>query len=171
MAKTTGKTQAPKSKYRERLDREREEGKREGSLDAREQALRNSRNASGSRKGGKGSRLPAPFRRLTPGNAQNALLAEEIITVMAIGAYDLQQAAKGSGRKLPAAGPIVSAFAFYAILALIGSFGAQAARVVAAIGGVVTLTTVVTGARGQGLVGLLRKLTGQAALSNTAASG
>ena len=154
-----------RSKYRQRLDREREEGKREGSLDARERALHNSRNASGPRKssgGGKGSSGIQKIGRGFLANSQGALLAEQTVTVVAIAAYDLQQ--KASGRKLPAPGPIVAAFGFYSILSLVGSFGEQAARTVSLIGAVSTVTVVVTGARGKSLLELVAKLTSYANL-------
>ncbi len=89
-------------------------------------------------------------------NPQNALLAEETITLAAIAGYDLF--GQTDTKKLPSPGPILAGLGFFSILSLIGSFGAQAGRAVSLIGAVITVTVLVTGARGKSIVHLIQRL-------------
>ncbi len=88
-------------------------------------------------------------------NPQNALLAEETVTLAAIVGYDLLG---DKTKKLPSPGPVLAGLGFFSILSLVGSFGGQAAQAVVAVGGVLTVTVLVTGARGKSIVTLVQRL-------------
>lgn len=92
-------------------------------------------------------------------NPETALLAEEVVSLAALVAYDLN-GASGSGRQMPKPGPLVGTLGLFAVLSLIGSFSPGAARVVAAFGGLITLTAMIGGARGKGLTEVFQKLSG-----------
>ena len=94
-----------------------------------------------------------------PGNPSAILVASEAVTITALITYDLQ--AK-PGQKLPRPGPPLAAIGFYALLAVAGSFGAVMAQLAASVGALLSLTVLVTGKRGAGILGLVNKLTGQA---------
>jgi hypothetical protein len=62
--------------------------------------------------------------------------------------------------KLPRPGPIVATMGFYALLAAIGSISRTFEPVLVAVGWVLALSVLVTGKRGQGLLGLFQTLAG-----------
>jgi len=79
------------------------------------------------------------------------------VTLAAIVTYDVIGA---EGGKMPRPGPIVATFGFFGFLAAIGSVSRTFEPVVVAVGWVTALAVLVTGRRGAGIVGLLRKLAG-----------
>lgn len=83
-----------------------------------------------------------------------SLAAAQTVTLGSIVAYDLM----GLGnldKKLPRPGPIVATVAFYSILAFGAAASATLRPAIVASGWVLALAVLVTGKRGQGLVGLL----------------
>ncbi len=102
--------------------------------------------------------------RQLAGNPDKTLLASETVCVVSLVAYDMLGT---PGQKMPRPGPPVTALAFYALLAMVGSLSDGAGSVVAAVGGLLALTVLVTGKRGQGLLGLLNKLTSSVGLGPT----
>lgn len=105
---------------------------------------------------------PKSISRILPGNPASTLLAGEVVAVGAIVTYDMLQ---NQGTKLPRPGPVVAALGFYALLALVGSLSQTAGRVAGTVGAVLALTILVTGKRGQGILGLLQRLTKSAGLT------
>jgi hypothetical protein len=120
-----------------------------------EQQQRSPRPSSSSPSRSSGFR-PRSISQILPGNPATTLLAGEVVAIGAIVTYDMLQ---NQGTKLPRPGPVVAALGFYALLALVGSLSQTAGRVAGAVGAVLALTILVTGKRGQGILGLLKKLT------------
>jgi hypothetical protein len=93
-----------------------------------------------------------------PGNPPTALLASEVITLIALIAYGfLGPTGDGTG-KMPDPRPIVATLSFWGLLALVGSIGRSLSTVVAWVGWILCSTVLVVGPRGQGIVLYLRQL-------------
>ena len=88
------------------------------------------------------------------GGAQSLAAAEAVCTG-AIVAYDLTGAQQ---KKLPRPGPIVASVAFYSLLAFAAAASSTFRPAVVASGWVLALAVLVTGRRGQGLLGLVAGL-------------
>ena len=133
-------------------DRAEQRASSEQARETRAQQNADSRSSS-SRKGPKQS-----LRSRLPGNPPTALVASEVVTLIAITAYDFL-GPKGDGTgKLPDPRPIVATLAFWALLGLVGSVGKSLSTLVAWIGWILTSTVLVTGPRGKGLVLFVRQL-------------
>ena len=111
---------------------------------------------------------PGTIVRTLSGNPSSTLIAGEVVCVAALVSYDMLQ---NQGQKLPRPAPVVSALAFYALLALVGSISTAAGRVAGMVGAVLALTVLVTGKRGQGILGLLNRLTKAVGLGPKPAAG
>lgn len=94
---------------------------------------------------------------LVPGNPPGVLVASEAVALTSTVAYGFLGSQAPQGTRLPPPRELVAILGLYAILGLIGSFGALLERAAAVVGGVTALTLLVVGARGQGMVLLLRK--------------
>lgn len=108
------------------------------------------------------------------GGAQSLAAAEAVCTG-AIVAYDLTGVQK---KKLPRPGPIVASVAFYSLLAFAAAASSTLRPAVVASGWVLALAVLVTGRRGQGLLGLVAglarmaaKIGGSAGSTSTAQGG
>ena len=118
--------------------------------------------SSGATGGGESRRPRASLSGLgswLPSNGSYA--AAEGVTLAALVTYDVM-GSKGK-TKLPRPAPIVATLTFVAMLAAAGSVSRSWAPLATAVAWVVTLSVLVTGRRGAGLVGLLTKATGYVA--------
>lgn len=103
------------------------------------------------------------------GGGPQSLAAAETVTLGTIVAYDLLGAKE---KKLPRPGPIVATVAAYGMMALLAAASETLRPAIVASGWVLALAVLLTGKRGQGLVGLLASIarlaakTGQGGGSN-----
>jgi hypothetical protein len=96
------------------------------------------------------------------------LVASEVVTLIAVTAYDfLGPKGDGTGR-MPDPRPIVAVLVFWSILGLIGSVARGLATPVAWVGWIMTSTVLVTGPRGKGIVLFVQKITSFAGVGGPA---
>lgn len=91
--------------------------------------------------------------------SRSSFAAAEAITLGALVTYDVMQT-QGKQAKMPRPAPIVATCVVYAMLAAAASISRTWEPLATAVAWVITLAVLVTGRRGQGLVGLLSKMAG-----------
>ena len=147
-----------------RIDRTRAQREENTTTDQANRANRASEAADRPSAGSKRS-----LRSKLPGNPPTALVASEVITLIAVTAYDfLGPTGDGTGR-LPDPRPVVATLVFWSLLGLIGSVSRTLATPVAWVGWILTSTVLVTGPRGKGIVLFLQKVASFAGVGGPAA--
>lgn len=117
--------------------------------------MRKRGSSTGATSGSFGSRSRASLGTWLPSRGSYA--AAEGVTLAALVTYDVMGAEK---TKLPRPAPIVATMVFYALLAAVGSVSRSFEPVVTGVAWLITLTVLVTGRRGAGILGVLSKITG-----------